>query len=389
MLLTHHTDFIQINDVAKLDPFAKYGKMTQDSDHVDTVFGQGPQTNYEDYMNGESEKHYASRQMEPLGKSFSRGHVLPDEAKDSAFAFGITTGASESSKNLLYPTVTEDETQHEQMYRKSHGTYPPGKQTDRQYKWDKTNVNVSSHRFGKRDPEPLQNGVMLCLNAAQDKAVPKTRIGHRKVEQLKNGKDQLGRARNLGLGATTLSSGHVYGVGGTADAWDAANCIQGDYSAEEQAPDADLGTSATPGWRNVSVESRAFGCPTLRTDIRYPSSKSVSDNQNYGDDVSAEFLLHPSEFASAGIEDEDFAQARSPQQIRQFFVTAGIIQDDFGQADFDRLWGQASRAYDVNADGIVSVTEFQLALNDYFDAKDDGKLDEWYQRTDPGQWDAA
>lgn len=374
-----------INDMAKFDPLVKHGKMTQDSDHVDTVFGHGPQTNFDEYMNSESEKMYASKKMEPLGKSFSRGHELPEETRDSAFAFGVMTGQSEPSKNLLYPTVTEDEAIHEAMYRKSHGTYQPGVQVDRQYKWNNTNIDVTTHRFGKKDKNLVKNGVGLCMNSAKDIEVPKTRLVQTHVEKLKSLKDQLGKARNLGLGDTNLPKDHTFGVRGTADMWDASDCIQGDYSAAEQAPDADLGTSATPGWRNNSCERRAFGCPTLRTDIPYPDKRSVSDNQNYGDDVSAEFLLYPPAFACAGVEDKDFAEPRTPQQIKQYFVTAKILPEDFGQEEFQRLWIDAGRRCDITEDGIVSVAEFQLALNDYLDAKDDGNLDEWYQKTTPGQ----
>jgi hypothetical protein len=376
-----------INDLKKIDPLQKFGKVTADSDHVETVFGHGPATDFENYTNDKKEMYYASRQHEPLGRSYVRGHVLPKKAQDSCFAFGVPTGASESSKNLLYPTVLEDESKHDAMYTKSHGTYAAGQQRDRKYDWDKAPVDPKSHRFGKKDKAPLQNGVLLCMRPGIDNAVPKTRITAKKVEDHKNTKDQLGRSRNLGLGSTGLPSDHVFGVRGTQDAWDGAACIQGNYSEEEQAPDADLGCSATPGWRNTSIETRAFGCPTLRTDVRYPAKKSVSDNQNYGDDVSAQYLLYPPQYASEGIEDEEFAKGRSKNKIRQIFEQASLLPAGFSDELFEKVWDNAL-GYDLNENG-VGVSEFQSALNDYVDAKDSGNLDQWNSKQSQTQSFAA
>lgn len=351
-----------INDVAKMNPFTKYGKVTADSDHVENVFGHGPSTQFGEYNNDKAESCYASKKMEPLGKSFSRGHLLPEQARNPNFAFGIPTGCSESSKNLLYPTETEDESKHSGMYTKSHGSYAPGEQRNRDYNWEKTDINEKTHRFGKKEKNMLKNGVALCMNPANDKSVPKTRLVATKVENMKNTKDQLGKARNLGMGTTGLQQEHIFGVQGTLDSWDAQACIQGDYSAEEQQPDSDLGTSATPGWRNTTIEQRAFGCPTLRTDIRNPAAKSVSDNQNYGDDVDAQFLLYPSNFAFSGVEDADFAEPRSQETIQKFF--GQLFPPSFSAEDFEQVW-QSAEAGSLTPFGTVSVSEFQEALNKF------------------------
>ena len=213
-----------------------------------------------------------------MGKSYSRQHTLPDETKGSAFAFGLTTGASESSKNLLYPEVTDDDSKHSAMYVRSHGSYGPGEQRNREYKWEESPIDPVNHMFGKVDKGMVRNGVELCLVPAKDDAVPKTRITAKQVEDIKGMHDHLGRSRNLGHGDRGLPKNHVYGVKGSLDQWDAQACISGNYSADEQAPDADLGTSATPGWRNVAVEKRAFGCPTLRADIIKPERRSREPN---------------------------------------------------------------------------------------------------------------
>jgi len=182
---------------------------------------------------------------------------------------------------------------------------------------------------------------------------------------MKNLKDHLGRAKNLGHGNRGLDEQHVFGVKGTLDQWDAQACIAGDYSYEEQMPDPDLGTSATVGWRNTTTDQRSFGCPTVRADIPQPERKSVSDNQNYGDDVNAQFLLYPPQFASAGVEDEAFVQQRDPQEIREIFENIGYKLTD---AQFEKIWAVAAANNDYNGDGIVSCEEFRAALNEAEDS---------------------
>lgn len=83
---------------------------------------------------------------------------------------------------------------------------------------------------------------------------------------------------------------HVYGkeaVKRGPNEWDARACVEGDYSWAEQQPDNDLGKSITPGFRNAIVEGRAFGVPSIRSDIEPYAQRSVADTQNYGDDSSA------------------------------------------------------------------------------------------------------
>ena len=51
---------------------------------------------------------------------------------------------------------------------------------------------------------------------------------------------------------------------------------------------------------------RAFGAPTIRTDIPYKEKKSVADHQNYGDEPEAVDLLSPNTFTELGISEYDF-----------------------------------------------------------------------------------
>ena len=191
--------------------------------------------------------------------------------------------------------------------------------------------------------------------------------------------DQLGKARSLGHG-TTLPENHVFGVGGKLEDEGAWSCIQGSYSAEEQQPDADLGKPVSHGWRNVTTESRAFGVPSIRADITPPERRSVADNQNYGDDVNAQFLLYPDEFSANGVADEEFSQSRTQDDLRRLFSKIGYSLDE---DVFQRLWNDASDSNDHTPTGSVSIEEFRNALNVYLEVKDEGPaaVARWRQRT--------
>ena len=345
-----------IDDAKQLNPNAVHGVKTDPSQekHVDDLMRMGPQTAHEEFVNAKDEAHYHTVQREPLGKSYSRGHKLPAHTTSRDFAFGVTTGSSEDAKQLLFPTVTEDDSQHHAQYLKSHSDFGPGEQRDRDYAWKSAGIDPKTHRFGVVDETAkLTNLVELCLKPGIDDAVDKTRITAKAVEDRKNTSDQLGRVRNLGFSSRNLPADHIFGVAGASDRWDARTCIQGAYSAAEQATDPDLGRSTTLGWRNVTTETRAFGCPSIRNDVEPPATRSVADNQNYGDDVPAEFLLYPPQFASLGIEDAEFVKPRTKAELFQLFEESGVKN-----ADFEAAWANAS------VDGEMSSVEaFRQALN--------------------------
>ena len=93
---------------------------------------------------------YESRRREPLGKPYSRGHVLPAQTKEPKFSFGVTSRSSESAKNLIYPLPTVDESAFTDQYIRSHGSWRPGEQKDRKYAWGSTGIDPNRHKFGKQ-----------------------------------------------------------------------------------------------------------------------------------------------------------------------------------------------------------------------------------------------
>lgn len=138
--------------------------------------------------------------------------------------------------------------------------------------------------------------------------------------------------------------------------WGVRECI-GNYTPDEQAPDRDLGKSIRPGWRNMAPETRVFGVPSIRSDISAPQLKSVADHQNYGDESGAGTLLYPPRFADGGVTQADFLAATSKEELGDIFRSAGF------ELTSEQLNETYSRAQTLDANGLVSVQSFRMALN--------------------------
>mmetsp|Transcript_33161 Transcript_33161/g.87567 ORF Transcript_33161/g.87567 Transcript_33161/m.87567 type:complete len:324 (-) Transcript_33161:201-1172(-) len=306
---------------------------------------------------------YHSTKQEPLGRSYVRGHVLPGKTTENDFKFGkASVSSTEAAKPLLYPTVTEDDQQYKAQYIKSHKSYAPGEQKQRDYNWK---IDMGTHKFGVGvGSQTAMNGASFGVTGAMAQCEP-PRITSKKTEDFKNTHDQLGRVRNLGHGSKESHPG-VYGKASLPNSkvWDARSCIEGDYTYDEQAPDADLGKSHTPGFRNITAESRAFGVPTVRSDIPKYATRSIADNQNYGDDVNAQYLLYPPQFAAMGLEDTAFTGSLPKEEVISIFRESGCC-DGLSEAEIEAVWETAKQ----DTRGSVSVRAFQAALSDLMEAR--------------------
>lgn len=127
----------------------------------------------------------------------------------------------------------------------------------------------------------------------------------------------LGTVKNLGQGQAPRDPGYVYGHRNDYTAWNAGKCINGEPRESQLIPDNDLGRSTKPNCTNTIRRSddsnRAFGCPTIRTDIPFKAWRSVADFQNYGDDPEAVDLMYPSSASELGISEIDFQKMRERQ----------------------------------------------------------------------------
>ena len=109
--------------------------------------------------------------------------------------------------------------------------------------------------------------------------------------------------------------------------WNVGKCITGEPSAQQLKPDKDLGITNRIGCRNIVRKpedaNRAFGCPTIRTDIPMKKMKSVADHQNYGDEPEAIDILFPASYLENGVSEADFSVPKDRATIKDIFEKIG------------------------------------------------------------------
>ncbi|OWZ23933.1 hypothetical protein PHMEG_0001117 [Phytophthora megakarya] len=339
----------------------------------------GPTTDFQRINLAKLEVNYASHKREPLGKSFNRGHKLPAHMQRPEFAFGMSGTFCESAKELLYPSRSDrlmNSQEDEARYKKSHGSVAPGEQKHRNYRWEAAKIDPARHRFGVKPVERDAGEVAVILNPEMNESTVPLTVAPQHLEDRRTLYDHLGKPRHLGAADTdNLPNNHVFGVT-TQDSDSAWQCIQGEYSPEEQQPDPDLGRAVNHGWRNVTADSRLFGIPTIRSDIPAPARRSIADGQNYGDDADAQTLLYPEEFASSGVSNAEFGEPRDKKYLQGLFQKIGHEVPD---EDFELIWKQATHSVRYTSVGQASIADYRDALNDFFEAQGRGPaaLQQW------------
>ncbi|EQC36045.1 hypothetical protein SDRG_06782 [Saprolegnia diclina VS20] len=345
-----------VDDMKAHDMNKKYGVTTKDSDHVTDVMPPRLPSDHALITQAKLEAVYQSTKREPLGKSYTRGHVYNQSIFGSPPPEVIDT-----TKELIYATPFNETPDAKALYKRSHGASDPGEQKNRSYQ---VPFELSQARFGALKVKD-DGGVASALNPELDEHVSKLTITSKNVEDMKSTFDQLGRPRNLGFAKPMgENNDHIFGVKLPKDLASAGECIQGSYSFEEQQPDADLGRPVNRGWMNATADDRAFGVPSIRSDVAPPQKRSLADAQNYGDDVMAQELLYPHAYAALGAKDTEFSQPRTKQYLADLF---GRIGYKLPPGVVDRLFASAS----LKSPRGVGIQSFRDALNDYLDETDD------------------
>ena len=346
-----------------------FGTAVKDSAHVHDVFAHGPQNEVAAIQATYAESRFRMTNV-PIGKPRPTGVALPASVTSGDFAFGARAKSSQPAKELLFPQDPGEDL-HPEVYIKSHGSYVPGAQTKRNYDWSTTGLDPNQHTFGRADPKAHESAAD-CIS--QKKRSTQRVVSKAQVDYITAKARHIGKPTSYG---NHTDPNRVFGLPSNPKAkpgdWGAGDSIRGAYGLDD---DPKLGKATKKGMRNVTTETRAFGCPTIRDDIAPPKLRSVSDNQNYGTDAHAQALLFPSQFSSIGVHDEDFTKQRPPSTIRKIFANIGqVLTDD----EFVRVWWRAATAGDINGDGIVSVSEFKSAVEEYEAAKNDtGTVPNWW-----------
>ena len=125
------------------------------------VMATYPRSELDQWRLERTEDVYASTRREPLGKSFVRGHQIPDKFNRTGFGQpGSVAPTSSVVKDLVFPpegTAGDEENgEAHRMYVKSHGDYAPGEQRDRGYAAESFDRTAT---FGGKENDVVLEGV--------------------------------------------------------------------------------------------------------------------------------------------------------------------------------------------------------------------------------------
>ena len=317
-----------------------HGMKSKPSDHVpDCIKGSNIDGN-KFFMNELAESHYASKKKEPLGKGLVRDYIFPEDVKNQNFKFGVPTKGIVNAKELIYngcPLKEEDDVK--KLYYKTHGVTDPGEQSKRGFQFG---FDPDDHKFGYCQEKEIDGVKKSLRNDFLYNPYPQTKLVGKRLEDYRQATgDLLGKGKYLGtLAPKFYNDDHTFGKSSNFEEWNASRCIHGDettVSEESLSPDVDLGRdvhwknkikSLQPSQRDVN---RIYGVPSIRNDLPKKELKSVSDIKNYGDEPDAYELLYPHPEHSMGIDDCDFEELMTKQEIYELIqkYNFNIPEDEF------------------------------------------------------------
>ena len=340
-----------------------HGNPSKPSDHVpDCIKGANIDGN-KFFMNQLAESHYASRKKEPLGKSLRRDYIFPEEVKNANFKFGVPTKGIMNAKDLIYNGCPlKEDPGVKKLYFKTHGVTDPGEQSLRNFKF---NFDPNEHKFGYAQEKEL-DGVKKSLK--EDylyNPYPQTKLVGKRLEDFRQAtEDMLGKGKYLGtLAPKFYNDDHTFGLGSNFEEWNVGKCIHGDQSTLNKnnlEPDIDLGRDVhyknrvknlQPSQRDLN---RTYGVPSIRNDLPKKELKSVSDIKNYGDEPDAYELLYPHPEHNLGIDDADFEELMTKEEIYDVIKKYDfIIPED----EFNLMYQVGLKNY-PNSEGKMSPKSF-------------------------------
>lgn len=298
--------------------------------------------------------------------------------------------SAEPAKDILFPALREGDLEQEKIYVRSHGSWAPGEQKTRGYEWGQ--IDINSQVFGIKGNSIALNGVSKDISdvlKGGDVYIPS--VTKKEVEDFKNTADLLGTVRRVTRNDPPRAWDAIYGAPSAMGKSKSGRAmptaqdvigLQNGYKVKDRerymAPDDDLGKSITPGFRNLTHESRAFGCPSVRSDLPAgpTSRRSIADSQNYGDDVPACDLINPKPFSGA----RDSVPANSldmPRGKDKVIATFAKIGYDLLPAVAEAIFGEAATNEFGPGAEACSLNAFRGALNGYLQAVDNRREGQW------------
>lgn len=316
------------------------------------------------YKHDRAEEVYLSTKREALGQCYYRNYDLPDAIFAPDFkGYGISSGEPEDAKLAIYPRGVEpDSLQIRQQYLFTHGSVAPGEMYVRNYNWPEE-TKKDTFRFGIADRDvdgPKEGEAVKCalnMEIEDDGNIRRTVLVDKRADDMRwRQRDLLGITRPMVYKYPPVPEDFKFGCASKKSASTAKECVEGDYTEDEQVPDLDLGRCNIVGRRNISDGIRSYGTPSVRNDIPAPppEKRGLADTQNYGDEAGTGPLLNPTKFESMNIPRDSFSQEKEKDELRNILKCAKFEYDDL---HYDALWNAAVQCFHGdNAQGAKTTS---------------------------------
>jgi len=338
-----------------------YGVRGNKGSSTEKCMKAGQKFGIDEYKESVKERIYESNKKEPLGRPYIRG----DKIKMLPEGFGNPSGEPEDCKKVVFPidmAVKETEANRLQ-YKRSHNHFEPGERVQRTYNWPKETEDPF-FRFGvgamHGKPDGSNMKLALTVMAEDDGQYKSTKMVQKVCEDYRNTVHPKFATKIHYMQGDITKKMHpdwAYGVKSITSDCTARSCILGYYALDEQLPDQDLGRCTKEGRRNVTSQPRAFGLPSVRTDLEAPPGRrSVADLTNYGDECGAAALLNPQRFDNKGVPDREFLLRRPKEELRALVESGGPSMAE-AALDFDTIHAQAQDLFDDGLE-VVSLDAF-------------------------------
>jgi len=249
-----------------------------------------------------AERTYASKKREPLGQSGAVNAGLPSHIDRVATTFGKVLPPSESAHRVMYAAGTVASV----SVRDDVGTAKT-----RNYNWAAVNIDPTVFRFGAAQQRRRGDDE----NATQTtKALMSADVGSCRLVPLQVADAarlsgaEVGKCRNYGFS-------EYRGSAKTPTIESVKSLLCQPIQGEDDVGRPTCKSATLRRLKQAVDDSRAFGCPSIRTDLPKPSERKVTNNNNYGDDASASSLLRPDPFLSNGITGEATVTADKAKEL--------------------------------------------------------------------------
>ena len=316
----------------------RHGVQGERGESVARAFLSGQKTGIQQYLDNFAERNYSGVKLEPLGRAVDRGYDIPEGL---TFGNPANPAGTMTAKEVIFPRVGLDEetTGMHRLYVKTHKSFAPGEQVDREYSWPE-GVNPDEFTFGQVDAAASRTAKDALT---WDRADAPSKVVLKRLEDFRSvSNDPLGERKNHMQRPLPVPADFRFGARSTNSNNTAAHCLHFNSKRDaELLPDRNLGKCDVQGKRN-SITDRVYGLPSIRTDIPKPelSQRSVANIYNYGDDLGTYSLIHPQRFQNMGVSDEQFLEDKSKLDMHELVTSANLGIDD---VTFDKVWNACNQ----------------------------------------------